>query len=136
MSISFELEQGKLNAIIIKSRKIMLNKGQLEIFEKLLECVMNAMPSTDRTGVETVLKQTCREWEKEKGRPINEFRFIHANERMKAFDEILIKFFLTLREIMIYALNAETVAFLRNAILTSYKDFLEAEGYVVDYYPA
>jgi len=40
---------------------------------------------------------------------------------------------LTLREIMIHSLNAETVAFLRSAILTSYKDYLEAEGYVVDY---
>ena len=133
MSINFELEQGKLNVITIKSRKIMLNKGQLEIFEKLLECVMNAMPTTNRTGIETVLKQTCREWEKEQGRPINEFRFIHANERMKAFNEILIKFFLTLGEIMIHSLNAETVAFLKSAILSSYKDFLEAEGYVVDY---
>ena len=135
MSISFELEQGKLNAIIIKSRKIMLNKGQLEIFEKLLECVMNAMPSTNRTGIETVLKKTCREWEIEKGRPINEFRFIHANERMKAFDEIFSYYVARLNDVLVVQLSEEVVAFLRNAALTNYKDYLEAEGYVVDYTP-
>ena len=135
MSISFELDQRKANAVMISSRKIMLNKGQLEIFEKLLECIMNAMPTINRSGIEAILKQSCREWEKEKVRPINEFRFIHANERMKAFDEILIKLFFTLKSSMIHPLNDETVAFLRNAILTSYKDFLEAEGYVVDFLP-
>jgi len=135
MSISFELDQGKTNKVLISSRKIMLNKGQLEIFEKLLECIMHAMPNTNRTGIEAILKQSCREWEIEKVRPINEFRFIHANERMKAFEEILILFFLSLRNAMVHPLNAETVSFLRNAILKSYKDFLEAEGYVVDYIP-
>ena len=135
MSISFELDQRKANAVMISSRKIMLNKGQLEIFEKLLECIMNAMPTINRSGIEAILKQSCREWEKEKVRPINEFRFIHANERMKAFDEILIKLFFTLKKAMIHPLNDETIAFLRNAILTSYKDFLEAEGYVVDFLP-
>ncbi|OLS32664.1 MAG: hypothetical protein HeimAB125_06690 [Candidatus Heimdallarchaeota archaeon AB_125] len=135
MSISFELDQRKANAVMISSRKIMLNKGQLEIFEKLLECIMNAMPTINRSGIEAILKHSCREWEKEKVRPINEFRFIHANERMKAFDEILIKLFFTLKKAMIHPLNDETIAFLRNAILTSYKDFLEAEGYVVDFLP-
>ncbi len=135
MSITFELDQGKTNAVLISSRKIMLNKGQVEIFEKLLDCVFNAIPSMNKGTLEALLKLSCRDWEKEKVRPINEFRFIHANERMKAFDEILVQFFLRFRELLTGSLNAETVSFLRNAILTNYKDFLEAEGYVVDYVP-
>ena len=135
MSVTFQLDQGKTNAALIGSRKIMLNKGQVEIFEKLLDCVFNAMPSVNKGTLDAVLKLACRDWEKEKVRPINEFRFIHANERMKAFDEILVQFFLRFREILADSLNAETVSFLRNASLTNYKDFLEAEGYVVDYLP-
>ncbi|MCE7741054.1 MAG: hypothetical protein GOP50_01225 [Candidatus Heimdallarchaeota archaeon] len=135
MSITFELDQGKTNAILISSRKIMLNKGQVEIFEKLFDCVFNAMPSMNKVTLDAILKLSCRDWEKEKVRPINEFRFIHANERMKSFDEILVLFFLRFRELLIDSLNAETVAFLRNASLTIYKDFLEAEGYVVDFLP-
>ena len=135
MSITFELDQGKTNAAIIGSRKIMLNKGQAEIFEKLLDCVFNALPSVNKSTLESVLKLSCRDWEKENVKPLNEFRFIHANKRMKAFDEILIIFFLRFRELLAQPLTAETVAFLRNATLTNYKDFLEAEGYVVDYMP-
>ncbi len=135
MSITFELDQGKTNAALISSRKIMLNKGQVEIFEKLLDCLFNAMPSLNKGTLDAILKLSCREWEKEKVKPINEFRFIHANERMKAFDEILVQFFLRFREILADSLNAETVSFLRNAALTNYKDFLEAEGYVVDFIP-
>jgi hypothetical protein len=135
MSITFELDQGKTNAVLIGSRKIMLNKGQVEIFEKLLACLFNAMPSVNKSTLDAILKMSCRDWEKEKVRPINEFRFIHANERMKAFDEILVIFFLRFRDLMIDSLNAETVSFLRNAALTNFKDFLEAEGYVVDYQP-
>ena len=135
MSVTFELDQGKVNAALIGSRKIMLNKGQIEIFEQLLDCVFNAMPSVNKSTLEAVLKLSCRDWEKEKVRPINEFRFIHANERMKAFDEILVQYFLRFREILADSLNAETVSFLRNAALTNFKDFLEAEGYVVDYTP-
>ncbi|MHA1197966.1 MAG: hypothetical protein ACTSQF_01230 [Candidatus Heimdallarchaeaceae archaeon] len=135
MSISFGLDQGKINTSLVNSRKIMLNKGQIEIFEKLFDCIFNAMPSVNKTTLDAVLKLSCRDWEKEKVRPINEFRFIHANERMKAFDEILVQFFLRFRELLIDSLNAETVSFLRNAALTNYKDFLEAEGYVVDFLP-
>jgi len=135
MSVTFELDQGKTNAVIISSRKIMLNKGQIEIFEQLLACVSNAMPRVSKSTLDAVLKLSCRDWEKEKVRPINEFRFIHANERMKAFDEILVPFFSRFREILVHSLNDETVSFLRNAALTNYKDFLEAEGYVVDYLP-
>lgn len=135
MSVTFELDQGKINSVLVSSRKIMLNKGQVEIFEKLFDCVYNTMPSINKQTIEAILKLSCRDWEKEKVKPINEFRFIHANERMKAFDEIIIQFFLRFREILVDSLDAETVAFLRNAILTNYKDFLEAEGYVVDYKP-
>lgn len=135
MSVTFELDQGKTNAVLIGSRKIMLNKGQVEIFEQLLACVFNAMPSVNKGTLDAVLKLSCRDWEKEKVRPINEFRFIHANERMKSFDEILVQFFLRFREILSGSLDAETVSFLRNAVLTNYKDFLEAEGYVVDFIP-
>ena len=135
MSVTFQLDQGKVNAVLISSRKIMLNKGQVEIFEKLLDCITNILPSLNIQTLDAVLKLSCRDWEKEKVRPINEFRFIHANERMKAFDEILIQFFLRLSELLTDSLNPETVSFLRSAALTNYKDFLEAEGYVVDYQP-
>ena len=135
MSVSFDFDQGKTNSVKISSRKIMLNKGQLEIFEKLMDCISNAMPSIDESTIESVLKASVREWEKEKIRPINEFRFIHANERMKSFDEIYTFFMDKLGEILVDSIHTETIVFLRTAVLTNYKDFLEAEGYVVDYTP-
>ena len=120
---------------ILRIEKVIILVHRLEIFEQLLDCVFNAMPSVPKGTLDAILKLSCRDWEKEKVRPINEFRFIHANERMKAFDEILVQFFLRFREVLADSLNAETVSFLRNAALTNFKDFLEAEGYVVDYLP-
>ena len=133
MSIEFELDQGKVNATVLSSTKIMLNKGQLEILEKLIDCILTAMPSIAKGTIEAIMKNACRDWEKQTVRPINEFRFIHANERMKSFDEIFSFYVSRLNGILLEPLNEETADFLRSATLINYRDFLEAEGYVVDF---
>ena len=135
MSVRFELEQGKVNSVLISSRKIMLNKGQLEVLEKLIGCVTTAMPSIEQGTIEALMKNACRDWEKQTVRPINEFRFIHANERMKSFDEIFSYYVARLNNVLVEQLSEEVTAFLRSVVLTNYKDYLEAEGYVVDYTP-
>lgn len=135
MSVRFELKQDKVNSVLISSRKIMLNKGQLEILEMLIGCVTTAMPSIEQGTIEALMRNACRDWEKQTVRPINEFRFIHANERMKSFDEIFSYYVARLNDVLVEQLSEEVVDFLRNAALTNYKDYLEAEGYVVDYTP-
>lgn len=133
MSVTFELDQGKLNSALISSRKIMLNKGQIEILEKLRDCIHAAMPSLSENIIEALMKASCRDWEKEYVRPINDFRFIHVDERMAAFYQIFMFFIRRFNDLLITSLDAQTVVFLRNASLIFFKDFLEAEGYVVNY---
>jgi len=133
MSISFEIDQGKLNGALISARKIMLNKGQIEILEKIQDCIHTAMPSLSKTTIEALLKAACRDWEKEYVRPINDFRFIHVNERMAAFYQIFMFFIRRFNDLLVTPLDAPTVVFLRNSSLIFFKDFLEAEGYVVNY---
>ena len=133
MSVTFELDQGKLNAAIISSRKIMLNKGQLEVLEKLKDCIHTAMPSLGDNAVDALMKAACRDWEKEYVRPINDFRFIHVDERMAAFYQIFMFFIRRLNDLLIEQMDSHTVIFLRNSCLINFKDFLEAEGYVVTY---
>ena len=65
MSVTFELDQEKLNGALISSRKIMLNKGQIEILEKLQDCIHTAMPSLGENTIEALMKAACRDWEKE-----------------------------------------------------------------------
>ena len=133
MSVTFELDQEKLNSALISSRKIMLNKGQIEILEKLRDCIHTAMPSLGENIIEALMKAACRDWEKEYVRPINDFRFIHVDERMAAFYQIFMFFIRRFNDLLITSLDAQTVVFLRNASLIFFKDFLEAEGYVVNY---
>ncbi|MBY9001451.1 MAG: hypothetical protein KGD64_11075 [Candidatus Heimdallarchaeota archaeon] len=133
MSITFELDQDKLNAALISSRKIMLNKGQIEVLEKLHDCIHTALPSLSENVIELLMKTSCRDWEKEYVRPINDFRFIHVNERMAAFYQIFMFFIRRINDLLITPLDTSTVIFLRNASLINFKDFLEAEGYVVTY---
>jgi hypothetical protein len=133
MSVTFELDQEKLKGALISSRKIMLNKGQIEILEKLQDCIHTAMPSLGENTIEALMKAACRDWEKEYVRPINDFRFIHVDERMAAFYQIFMFFIRRFNDLLITSLDAPTVVFLRNASLIFFKDFLEAEGYVVNY---
>lgn len=133
MSVTFELDQGKLNSALIRSRKIMLNKGQIEVLEKLQDCITTAMPSISKNVVDSLMKVACRDWEKEYVRPVNDFRFIHVDERMAAFYQIFMFFIRRLNDLLIVPLDAATVIFLRNACLINFRDFLEAEGYVVNY---
>ena len=133
MSVTFELDQEKLKSALISSRKIMLNKGQIEILEKLQDCIHTAMPNLSESVIEALMKVACRDWEKEYVRPINDFRFIHFDERMAAFYQIFMFFIRRINDLLITSLDAPTVVFLRNASLIFFKDFLEAEGYVVNY---
>ena len=133
MSVTFELDQGKLNSALISSRKIMLNKGQIEVLEKLQDCIRTTMPSLGENVIAALMKAACRDWEKEYVRPINDFRFIHVDERMAAFYQIFMFFIRRINDLLVTSLDAQTVVFLRNASLIHFKDFLEAEGYVVNY---
>ena len=96
MSVTFELDQGKLNTALISSRKIMLNKGQIEVLEKLQDCIHTAMPSIQMNVIEALMKAACRDWEKEYVRPVNDFRFIHVDERMAAFYQIFMFFIINI----------------------------------------
>ncbi|MHA1408611.1 MAG: hypothetical protein ACTSSG_14695 [Candidatus Heimdallarchaeaceae archaeon] len=108
MSVKFELDQGKVNTLKINLRKRVLNKVQSEILD--------------------------RDWEMERKLLLNDFRFMHVNDRIKEFDYIFAYFIKRLRETLTYELDDETVDFLRKSVLTNYRDFLGSEGYVVDYY--
>ena len=81
----------------------------------------------------TILLKTTREWEIEEKQRLNNFKFIHVNERMKAFDKIFSYFITTLNDLLFEAVDEQTTNFLRKATLTNYKDVLEAEGYVVSF---
>lgn len=133
MSQEFKFDQGKLNAIKIAARKIILNKGQQEILDKLVDCMHTVLPNIDKETLRTLMTVASREWEMLTKRPINEFRFIHVNERMKAFSEIFTMFMAKLGETLITPIDESTMKFLRNSALKNYKDFLEAEGYEVTY---
>ena len=109
------------------------NKGQQEILDKLVDCMYTVLPNIEKETLRTLMTVASREWEMLTKRPINEFRFIHVNERMKAFSEISTIFMAKLGETLIDPIDENTMQFLRNSALKNYKDFLEAEGYEVTY---
>jgi len=134
MSVKFELDQGKVNTLKINLRKRVLNKVQSEILENFTNCVLNAMPSIEKDTIKALLYAASRDWEMERKLLLNDFRFMHVNDRIKEFDYIFAFFIKRLRETLTYELDDETVDFLRKSVLTNYRDFLGSEGYVVDYY--
>jgi hypothetical protein len=134
MSVRFELDQGKVNAVIISNRKRILNKKQTEIIEIFTDCLFNAMPSISRDTLKNILICAARDWEMNRALPLNDFNFMHVNERIKEFDSIYGFFVARIQDLLLEELDEETIDFLRKASLTNYRDFLGSEGYVVDYY--
>ncbi len=133
MSKKFDCEQEKVNILKISTRNLIPDKVKADILTKLTECVLTAIPLLGRDFIYSILLKTTREWEIEEKQRLNNFKFIHVNERMKAFDKIFTFFILTLNDLLFEAVDEQTTSFLRNATLTNYKDLLEAEGYVVSY---
>ncbi len=134
MSVTFELDEGKVNAVKISIRKRILNKKQTEIIDIFTDCVLNAMPSISRETLRAVLILSTRDWEMNRALPLNDFNFMHVNDRIKEFDNIYGFFIARMKDLLIDELDEEIIDFLRKASLTSYRDFLGSEGYVVDYY--
>lgn len=134
MSVSFELDEGKVNAVKISIRKRILNKKQTEIIDIFTDCVFNAMPSISRETLRALLILSTRDWEMNRALPLNDFNFMHVNDRIKEFDNIYGFFIGRIKDLLIEELDDEIIDFLRKASLTSYRDFLGSEGYVVDYY--
>ena len=134
MSVKFELDQGKVNSLKISLRKRILNKVQIEILDTFTDCVFNAMPSIEKETIKAILSTASRDWEIERKLRLNDFKFIHVNERIKEFDFIFAYYISRLREVLISGIDDETIDFLRKAVLTNYRDFLGSEGYEVDYY--
>ncbi|MHA2357471.1 MAG: hypothetical protein ACXABK_01710, partial [Candidatus Heimdallarchaeaceae archaeon] len=124
----------KINALVILARKRILNKVQTEIIENFTNCVHNALPSIERETLKNILIVATRDWEIDKVLPLNDFNFMHVNDRIKEFDNIYSFFMTRLQNILVEQLDYETIDFLRKAVLTCYRDFLGSEGYVVDYY--
>ena len=133
MSQKFDCDKDKVNILKISTRNLIPDKVKADILTKLTECVLTAIPLLDRDLIYAILLKTSREWEIEEKQRLNNFKFIHVNERMKAFDKIFIYFITTLNDLLFEVVDEQTTIFLRNATLTSYKDVLEAEGYVVSY---
>jgi len=134
MSGRFELNQGKVNALKISVRKRILNKVQTEIIENFTNCIYNALPSIEREILKNIIIFATRDWEMDKVLPLNDFNFMHVNDRIKEFDSIYGFVIKRLQDILVEELDDETIDFLRKAVLTCYRDFLGSEGYVVDYY--
>jgi len=133
MSQKFDCDQEKVNILKISTRNLIPDKVKADILTKLTECVLTAIPLLDRDFIYTILLKTTREWEIEEKQRLNNFKFIHVNERMKAFDKIFDFFIASLNDLLFEALDEQTANFLRKATLTNYKDVLEAEGYVVSF---
>ena len=134
MSVRFELHEGKVNAVKISIRKRILNKKQTEIIDIFTDCVYNAMPSIVRETLRAILICATRDWEMNRALPLNDFNFMHVNERIKEFDSIYGFFVARIQNLLLDELDAELVDFIRKASLTNYRDFLGSEGYEVDYY--
>ena len=133
MSQKFDCDQEKVNILKISTRNLIPDKVKADILTKLTECVLTAIPLLEKGLIYAILLKTSREWEIEEKQRLNNFKFIHVNERMKAFDKIFIYFITTLNDLLFESVDEQTTNFLRNATLTNYKDVLEAEGYVVSY---
>ncbi len=134
MSVQFQLEQGKVNAIKISVRKRILNKVQTEIMDIFTNCVTSSIPSIERETIRVFLICATRDWEMEKKLFLNDFNFMHVNDRIREFDKIFEFFIERLQDALIEELTVDTIDFLRKASLTNYRDYLGSEGYVVDYY--
>jgi hypothetical protein len=134
MSVTFELDEGKVNAVKISIRKRILNKKQTEIIDIFTDCIFNAMPSISREILRAILILSSRDWEMNRALPLNDFNFMHVNDRIKEFDNIYGFFIARIKDLLLEELDEETIDFLRKASLTNYRDFLGSEGYVVDYY--
>lgn len=134
MSVQFQLEQGKVNAIKISVRKRILNKVQIEIIEIFTSCVTTSIPSIERETIKAFLICATRDWEIEKKLFLNDFNFMHVNDRIREFDKIFEFFIVRLQDALLEELTVDTIDFLRKASLTNYRDYLGSEGYVVDYY--
>ncbi len=134
MSVQFQLEQGKVNAIKISVRKRILNKVQTEIIEIFTNCVTTSIPSIERETIKAYLICATRDWEIEKKLFLNDFNFMHVNDRIREFDKIFEFFIERLQDALLEELTVDTIDFLRKASLTNYRDYLGSEGYVVDYY--
>jgi hypothetical protein len=134
MSVRFELDEGKVNAVKISIRKRILNKKQTEIIDTFADCLYNAMPSIVRETIRAILILATRDWEMNRALPLNDFNFMHVNDRIKEFDSIYGFFIARIQNILLEELDEELVDFIRKASLTNYRDFLGSEGYEVDYY--
>ena len=133
MSQKFDCDLEKVNILKISTRNLIPDKVKADILTRLTECVLTAIPLLNRDLIYTILLKASREWEIEEKQRLNNFKFIHVNERMKAFDKIFIYFVTSLNDLLFETVDEQTTSFLRNAALTNYKDVLEAEGYVVSY---
>ncbi|MHA1303127.1 MAG: hypothetical protein ACTSQE_05050 [Candidatus Heimdallarchaeaceae archaeon] len=130
---SFEIDQAKMNPLKIAARKIMLPKGQDEILDKLRGSISAAMIGLSKEVIHCIMLIAKREWEKTHMRQLNDFRFMHVNERIAAFDEMLKTFVAQLNTVLVRPLDESEIEFMRKNVLTNYKDLLETEGYVVSY---
>ena len=134
MSVQFQLEQGKVNAAKISVRKRILNKVQIGIVDIFTSCVTTSIPSIERETIRAFLICATRDWEIEKKLFLNDFNFMHVNDRIREFDKIFEFFIERLQDALLEELTVDTIDFLRKASLTNYRDYLGSEGYVVDYY--
>ncbi len=134
MSVRFELNEGKVNAVKISIRKRILNKKQTEILDIFTDCVYNAMPGIARETLRAILICATRDWEMSRVLPLNDFNFMHVTDRIKEFDNIYGFFVARIQDLLLEELDEELVDFIRKASLTNYRDFLGSEGYEVDYY--
>ena len=131
--MTFEINEAKYNPLKLSVKKIIIPKGQEEIIDRLKGCISAALIGLSKEVIYTLLVLAKREWEKANMKPLNDFRFMHVNERIKAFDSMIKTFIVHLNSVLISPLEESQQAFLRKNALTNYKDILETEGYVVTY---
>ncbi len=133
VQVNFTLDETKVNSLKISLRKIIFDKSKTEVLDTLEKVILESIDGINNQIIHTVLVVSAREWEKMTVKPINSFRFMHADDRMKAFDQIIGLFIAALGDIIIEQPEQELSSKIRKTILTNYKDYLESEGYVVNY---
>lgn len=133
MQVNFTLNETKVNSLKISLRKIFLDKSKTEVLDTLEKVILAAIDGIDNDIIHTVLVISARKWEKMTVKPINSFRFMHADDRMKAFDQIIGLFIAALGDIILEQPEQELSSKIRKVLLTNYKEYLEDEGYVVTY---
>ncbi len=122
-----------MNKYTLMARKIIVPKNQEEIITVLRGSLSAALIGLNKATVHTLFIIAKREWEKSSMKPLNDFRFIHVNDRLNYFDEIVKIFLAHLNSVLKIPLSDNEQYEIRKSAIMYYKELLENEGYEVTY---